>query len=1293
MFNKKFITWMALSLCFSLIVSVFPFRNEPTAYAAPADNTIYTFNLANYMPANPDVNDADYYDFALFLSTLQGVVNKKGPALYVYNKYNNVLGQTTQSQVNNIDSYWFNQFRKRGQWLSEYTVVPLTTLADLMNVFKSQITGVVYWDPKVDATANVATTIAGVENAPAVMKGGTLETQLAPYGLAAKANLAGMFTGANAKTDAYVWAKQQYIDTDKVNPGVLGYVEDAYARQPGTFASNYTTSRDYLVMNKAFVIDLSPWADEKPNDAPTQTLGNDYNTMIAILQALKSKWGDARTISVYGFLPWWDKYATYKNNGMHGPVDGEWKLVQIFSQYNATLASILDTFDTSNSSFHTWAPVASKMNPSYREESPPVLGNKTYVTALLGDHDGSTTHYTFPSFWKDEYRGNTSLGWGVVPNMLEDMPDIAEYAVNTLTPKDSLTAGASGAGYSDPGIFATQGIWKNWNKYWYGTMGYTHTSFIHNGNGGFIGNAVEQNYAEFSNDGIAGLDNSINGPVPAVRNTKLGVTRLTFVDGNDLSGAANGQLYPATSALTNPGQQPNFIAIHTSFSSPTFHAALEKKAIAEHPEWNYEFVDPYTFNYLLHQKIEGNLSLNSIMLKTDVPDVMIAGETYPVEITQRNMGTATWTQASFDRLSSPSPNQFIWKNFADGGYSNNATDQRVFLSASDSVGPMKMKTYKFAVQAPTVPGNYTFAAQSIRDLVNTQGQLYTKTVQVIARPAIASQLVSISAPDTAVEGASIPVTVTYKNVGTQTWTAATDFKLGSLEKFNLGAPMGPANDFVWTNFASGGGVSGVGAQRVNLSAADAIATGQTKTFTFNLVAPNKRGTYSLSASMLKEGVTWTGDLAIKDIRVYPGNAAAKDAAPIDAAMPIHLAPGEVANVSVSVKNVGTTTWTAAGNIVLAATSANQLTWSGFRDGGSSSSATSQKALMNAKDAVGAEQSKTFVFKVQAPATVGDYTLSARMKTDGGAEFGDAMSWTIKVVPPANASQVYAKVPATMIAGEKAKVSIEVLNTGSAMWTAANLYRLASTANNQFTFSDFPFSGYSLSPTNQRVFLNPNWQVIKGDSYVFNFNITAPATPGTYKLSVSALQDAGVGYFGPAMEWNINVVSGGYEKLVNAGAGTNFTDSKGRLWLSDRAYNATDGWGYTGTSTAISTGSAISVTDDEDALTILNDANIYQTARQGANFGYRFDVPNGKYTVELSMAEFVKTADAQRKFSMTAEGKSYVQDYDPYVMLNGTLKGKDIVWREVSVSDGQLNLQFTSSIDQAQVNAIKIVRTE
>jgi len=97
-------------------------------------------------------------------------------------------------------------------------------------------------------------------------------------------------------------------------------------------------------------------------------------------------------------------------------------------------------------------------------------------------------------------------------------------------------------------------------------------------------------------------------------------------------------------------------------------------------------------------------------------------------------------------------------------------------------------------------------------------------------------------------GGQFQVTVTMRNVGRDTWTAADQYRLGAQR---------PQDNATW------------GLSRVELSAAESIATGQDKTFSFSVTAPSSPGFYDFEWRMLKEGVAWFGQRS-EPLRIYVG---------------------------------------------------------------------------------------------------------------------------------------------------------------------------------------------------------------------------------------------------------------------------------------------------------------------------------------------------------------------------------------------------------------------------------------
>jgi len=108
--------------------------------------------------------------------------------------------------------------------------------------------------------------------------------------------------------------------------------------------------------------------------------------------------------------------------------------------------------------------------------------------------------------------------------------------------------------------------------------------------------------------------------------------------------------------------------------------------------------------------------------------------------------------------------------------------------------------------------------------------------------------------------------------------------------------------------------------------------------------------------------------------------------------------------------------------------------------------------------------------------------------------------------------------------------------------------------------------------------------------------------------------------------------------------------------------------------------AISGTDD-DAL--------YQTDRWGL-FSYKKQLPAGSYKVTLKFAETYWEATNKRVFNGDIEGARAFSDLD--IVANvGYGTAYDFVIDKVIVQDGELNLNFTASVDAAKLSGILVER--
>jgi pentose-5-phosphate-3-epimerase len=145
-------------------------------------------------------------------------------------------------------------------------------------------------------------------------------------------------------------------------------------------------------------------------------------------------------------------------------------------------------------------------------------------------------------------------------------------------------------------------------------------------------------------------------------------------------------------------------------------------------------------------------------------------------------------------------------------------------------------------------------------------------------------------------------------------------------------------------------------------------------------------------------------------------------------------------------------------------------------------------------------------------------------------------------------------------------------------------------------------------------------------------------------------------------------------LVNAGGGE-YTDSNGDVWSADFGFN---------TGSKSSTSVAISGTED-DAL--------FQTQRwdgkTGEELKYSFDVPNGNYVVNLYFAENYTGALRQgaRVFDVLLEGSNVERNFDIYSVAGANTA--HIRSYEVSVVDGQLNMEFLHGVENPTISAIEV----
>ena len=561
----------------------------------------------------------DDYDRLIFLSSLQGLVNKKQARLYLIH--------------HPTDEFWLETYQTPNQpygWLSQTELVTLPDFEAVLNQFQGDISGLVAWDTAVPASLNVATTLAGAEGWPIVRVGSALANSIS-HRWPIQQSLAGLF---DDQLQAYQWAIDNYLAQGKTNAAFLAYVLDGwpaaqYEQGLMTRGGVYALERDYIIQQGGFAFDLSPWRDEAPAEA---------ELFAGILQANRTEAG-LRLSKVWGFIPWYEKYASAPGaGGSNHPVQGEWESTWNFSYYASYLqGGGGDAWGVAmaNISVHKFGPKPKTVLPYPKPPSQAglirqgyLLGNgrvnpnKTFLLFYAGDYD--LVHPSLVgwggwerSTWVEAGRGDIPIAWGINPGMEEDIPAVMSYILATRTANDYLVGANSGAGYVNPQAISRRyrGQWLARSKDYYHKYGLNVQGFLLNGRGYDLPLDWIERFAKLAPLGVISPDFETpedEWPFLVNGTPYTGMIRETL--GDSVYGSAN-NIHLAYKRLLPEGRSA-FIAVRSSFQRPDFLSQVYAQAQADEAEGRildeeghpldpgYELVDPYTFFELLRISLE-----------------------------------------------------------------------------------------------------------------------------------------------------------------------------------------------------------------------------------------------------------------------------------------------------------------------------------------------------------------------------------------------------------------------------------------------------------------------------------------------------------------------------------------------------------------------------------------------------------------------------------------------------------------------------------------------------------------
>ncbi|PRD49307.1 malectin domain-containing carbohydrate-binding protein [Sphingobacterium haloxyli] len=174
----------------------------------------------------------------------------------------------------------------------------------------------------------------------------------------------------------------------------------------------------------------------------------------------------------------------------------------------------------------------------------------------------------------------------------------------------------------------------------------------------------------------------------------------------------------------------------------------------------------------------------------------------------------------------------------------------------------------------------------------------------------------------------------------------------------------------------------------------------------------------------------------------------------------------------------------------------------------------------------------------------------------------------------------------------------------------------------------------------------------------------------------------------------------YLYRVNSG-GPAYTDRFEQHWMADQPYTNEVGWGSISWADSYEDISSTFASQRRifDPIKGVADWPLFQTFRYGLDkLAYRFDVPDGKYRVELYFAEpwvggaGLKDGTAMRLFDVAINDVAQEKDLDIWKSVGHDAALKRVY--EVTVQDGQLKIHFPHvAAGQAVIHAIAIASAE
>lgn len=405
-----------------------------------------------------DITDLRYEE-KLTASVLQGLINRKGPVLFLINKNYDDPGTRKTNVVHMTDENWYNKYREYVKdndsvnleyYQSAYKLVThsLAGMVEAIHKYKPLLNGLVIWDPAMIDSVNLALMLAAQEDL-LVIAPDQLEWAKDQGLDNVRHDLRGKFKD---RIELYSWAFRNLFA--KCKSGQIASMEPQWKRSE--FA-------DYIVQNKLFVYCLSSY-----KKGGLRTIGQSLLMLLiggpfGLRNFLFDTRLDGLVKALARFLLSLGAPETRLGQriqravealpfptifGWHSDRDDEMSFMLQISMNGMRLAP---TFMAGNYSFHSKLPAEIPLVQRYIHPEEVKLENKVYLTFTLSDGDQFTLMNTGElGNWRRPERGKVPFNWEMQPLLAEIAPALLGYYYSSLKDTDLLVAGPSGAGYIIP---------------------------------------------------------------------------------------------------------------------------------------------------------------------------------------------------------------------------------------------------------------------------------------------------------------------------------------------------------------------------------------------------------------------------------------------------------------------------------------------------------------------------------------------------------------------------------------------------------------------------------------------------------------------------------------------------------------------------------------------------------------------------------------------------------------------------------------------------------------------------